>query len=315
MRVSNVTPPFADHFVLKLSFSDLCNRYASRRLQRATNLTGDALDHDTDAIIQNTLRKELGADVTVLTIAHRFQTIVDADSIVSVLLFYSNHGKTNLGNIDGARRWSDRQYPLLQAPLVLILVPRLSSLRRKNCCRGKEASSSRWSTKAQTERRCTSLRGYQLGLPKSRDSRKYYPEMFVFSMYSLLVIVSLVYFCVSFVAKFGDGVGPGSNAIQRRLAERPLELGPTNPEIHPNGGFQGPRTDVQRLSMRVRRRWLALLLTQRAANGPLTAMPLGRRYQSLRHCALRAECVIRLRRSSENEMSGTHRGSLSRREG
>lgn len=40
-------------------------------------------DHETDSIIQNTLRRELGADVTVLTIAHRLQTIMDADRIVS----------------------------------------------------------------------------------------------------------------------------------------------------------------------------------------------------------------------------------------
>jgi ABC-type transport system involved in cytochrome bd biosynthesis fused ATPase/permease subunit len=44
-----------------------------------------AIDHETDNIIQNTLRRELGSDVTVLTIAHRLQTIIDADKIVSVL--------------------------------------------------------------------------------------------------------------------------------------------------------------------------------------------------------------------------------------
>jgi ABC-type multidrug transport system fused ATPase/permease subunit len=43
-----------------------------------------SLDHETDAIIQNTLRRELGSDVTVLTIAHRLQTIMDADRIVSL---------------------------------------------------------------------------------------------------------------------------------------------------------------------------------------------------------------------------------------
>jgi hypothetical protein len=41
-------------------------------------------DHETDAIIQNTLRTELGPDATVLTIAHRLQTIMDADKIVRV---------------------------------------------------------------------------------------------------------------------------------------------------------------------------------------------------------------------------------------
>ena len=44
------------------------------------------LDHKTDSIIQSTLRNELGADVTVLTVAHRLQTIMDADKIVSHLL-------------------------------------------------------------------------------------------------------------------------------------------------------------------------------------------------------------------------------------
>lgn len=41
-------------------------------------------DHKTDAIIQASLRNELGSDVTVLTVAHRLQTIMDADKIVSV---------------------------------------------------------------------------------------------------------------------------------------------------------------------------------------------------------------------------------------
>ncbi|KAF5330041.1 hypothetical protein D9611_010477 [Ephemerocybe angulata] len=39
-------------------------------------------DHETDNIIQHTLRGELGSDVTVMTIAHRLQTIIDADRIM-----------------------------------------------------------------------------------------------------------------------------------------------------------------------------------------------------------------------------------------
>jgi ABC-type multidrug transport system fused ATPase/permease subunit len=35
-----------------------------------------------DAIIQRTLKSQLGADVTVITIAHRLRTIMDADKIV-----------------------------------------------------------------------------------------------------------------------------------------------------------------------------------------------------------------------------------------
>ncbi|KAL1937768.1 hypothetical protein VTO73DRAFT_12921 [Trametes versicolor] len=41
-----------------------------------------AIDYETDTIIQNSLRKELGSDVTILTIAHRLQTIMDADKIL-----------------------------------------------------------------------------------------------------------------------------------------------------------------------------------------------------------------------------------------
>ena len=46
-------------------------------------LTGRGLDYETDAIIQKSLRTELGKDVTVLTVAHRLQTIMDSDKIVS----------------------------------------------------------------------------------------------------------------------------------------------------------------------------------------------------------------------------------------
>ncbi|KAI0793376.1 hypothetical protein C8Q75DRAFT_558190 [Abortiporus biennis] len=41
-----------------------------------------AIDYDTDKVIQNSLRRELNNDVTVLTIAHRLQTIMDADKII-----------------------------------------------------------------------------------------------------------------------------------------------------------------------------------------------------------------------------------------
>ena len=40
-------------------------------------------DYETDEVIQKSLREELGSDVTLLTIAHRLQTIMDADKIVS----------------------------------------------------------------------------------------------------------------------------------------------------------------------------------------------------------------------------------------
>ncbi|KAF8958075.1 multidrug resistance-associated ABC transporter [Flammula alnicola] len=41
-----------------------------------------AIDYKTDAVIQNTLRSQLGNDVTVITVAHRLQTIMDADKIM-----------------------------------------------------------------------------------------------------------------------------------------------------------------------------------------------------------------------------------------
>ncbi|PIL29209.1 ATP-binding cassette transporter [Ganoderma sinense ZZ0214-1] len=41
-----------------------------------------AIDYETDAIIQRSLREELGRDVTVLTVAHRLQSIMDADKIL-----------------------------------------------------------------------------------------------------------------------------------------------------------------------------------------------------------------------------------------
>jgi ABC-type transport system involved in Fe-S cluster assembly fused permease/ATPase subunit len=46
----------------------------------ATNLL---IDHKTDNAIQLSLRNELGHDTTVITIAHRLQTIMDGDKIVS----------------------------------------------------------------------------------------------------------------------------------------------------------------------------------------------------------------------------------------
>ena len=44
------------------------------------------IDHKTDSVIQSTMRNELGTDVTILTVAHRLQTIMDADKIVSHFL-------------------------------------------------------------------------------------------------------------------------------------------------------------------------------------------------------------------------------------
>ncbi|KZV76922.1 P-loop containing nucleoside triphosphate hydrolase protein [Peniophora sp. CONT] len=41
-----------------------------------------SIDYETDTIIQKSLRNELGGDVTLLTVAHRLQTIMDADKIM-----------------------------------------------------------------------------------------------------------------------------------------------------------------------------------------------------------------------------------------
>ncbi|KAF9038074.1 hypothetical protein BJ165DRAFT_1604107 [Panaeolus papilionaceus] len=41
-----------------------------------------AIDYKTDTIIQNTLRTQLDPDVTVITVAHRLQTIMDSDKIM-----------------------------------------------------------------------------------------------------------------------------------------------------------------------------------------------------------------------------------------
>ncbi|KAG6885715.1 hypothetical protein C0993_010888 [Termitomyces sp. T159_Od127] len=41
-----------------------------------------AIDYKTDSIIQTSLRNELHSDVTLITIAHRLQTIMDADKIL-----------------------------------------------------------------------------------------------------------------------------------------------------------------------------------------------------------------------------------------
>jgi ABC-type multidrug transport system fused ATPase/permease subunit len=40
------------------------------------------VDYETDAVIQQSLRRELPKDVTVITVAHRLQTIMDSDKIV-----------------------------------------------------------------------------------------------------------------------------------------------------------------------------------------------------------------------------------------
>ena len=49
-------------------------------------LTPMYTDYETDTVIQTSLRKELPKDVTLLVVAHRLQTIMDADRIVISIL-------------------------------------------------------------------------------------------------------------------------------------------------------------------------------------------------------------------------------------
>ena len=41
-------------------------------------------DYETDTVIQQFLREELGKDVTVLTVAHRLHSVMDAERVVGV---------------------------------------------------------------------------------------------------------------------------------------------------------------------------------------------------------------------------------------
>ncbi|KAF9553875.1 multidrug resistance-associated ABC transporter [Agrocybe pediades] len=54
----------------------------ARAMVRGSKLLILDEDYKTDSIIQNTLRTELGGDVTVITVAHRLQTIMDSDKIM-----------------------------------------------------------------------------------------------------------------------------------------------------------------------------------------------------------------------------------------
>jgi hypothetical protein len=61
--------------------SNFCHRWLSWSRWPRNALTS-VTDHNTDAHIQESLRTQLGHDVTVLIVAHRLQTIMDAHKIV-----------------------------------------------------------------------------------------------------------------------------------------------------------------------------------------------------------------------------------------
>lgn len=63
-------------------------------------------DYKTDTIIQNSLRQELQGDVSLITVAHRLQTIMDADKIVRLVKSYFDF---NLWFVDGFGCWPHRE--------------------------------------------------------------------------------------------------------------------------------------------------------------------------------------------------------------
>lgn len=74
-------------------YSDLCDWFVptSYWCPLRQTLTPSLADYETDSIIQTSLRTELGKDVTLLTVAHRLQTIMDADKIVRQTFLPPNH--------------------------------------------------------------------------------------------------------------------------------------------------------------------------------------------------------------------------------
>ena len=63
-------------------------------------------------MIQKTLREQLGPDVTVITVAHRLQTIMDADKIVrpNATLLIIVHDHWLVWRVDGSWWWQDSKW-------------------------------------------------------------------------------------------------------------------------------------------------------------------------------------------------------------
>lgn len=91
----------------------------------------DCLDHKTDSIIQSSLRNELGSDVTILTIAHRLQTIMDADKIVIIYASPANLNSYWEIYVDGLGQRTHRKLrSFLLSPIIdSYLFIRSSSIR------------------------------------------------------------------------------------------------------------------------------------------------------------------------------------------
>jgi ABC-type multidrug transport system fused ATPase/permease subunit len=58
-------------------------------------------DYDTDAVIQHSLRHELGKDVTVICVAHRLQSVMHSDRIVSIFVLSRDGWGVLMGFSDG----------------------------------------------------------------------------------------------------------------------------------------------------------------------------------------------------------------------
>jgi ABC-type multidrug transport system fused ATPase/permease subunit len=97
-----------------------------------------AIDYETDAVIQASLRTELKRDVTVICVAHRLQSVIDSDKIVSRcgLCCYGSPSDVLL-------RWCWTQASLW------------STTARRTSCRGRTASSERSWRSRRTGRRST----------------------------------------------------------------------------------------------------------------------------------------------------------------
>jgi len=106
-----------------------------------------AIDYTTDAAIQTSLRTEL-ADKTLIIIAHRLQTVCDADKVRFPLSLWSKV-------TEGERRsWSSRR------------VGSSSSARPLHFCRASAARFGRSWTKVGIGTPCTRLSGTQIELKK-----------------------------------------------------------------------------------------------------------------------------------------------------